>query len=71
MNVQYRSPGNGLMRFGWEDNLSVDNVQIQLKDYRRYDNHYSKSEFSSHEIKVTVEEHELILNWQTGERKTS
>ncbi|MBI5353951.1 MAG: hypothetical protein HZB50_15015 [Chloroflexi bacterium] len=69
MNVEYQSPGIGSVRFGWDQALSVDNVQIQLNDYRRYENPYSQTEFNADEIKVTAGEHALTLNWKTGERK--
>jgi len=68
LNVEYRSPGNGLVRFGWDGAFSVDNVEIQLHDYPRYDNPYVQAKFDPSEIKVTANKHELYLNWQTGER---
>ncbi len=70
LNVEYRSPGIGLVRFGWEGPFSVDNVEIPLHDYPRYDNPYVQAEFDPNEIKVSVGEHELYLNWETGERTT-
>lgn len=70
MNVQYRSPGNGLVRFGWEGALRVDGVDIELHDYPRYDNPYVKAEFDPDEIHVVTGEHELDLDWETGERST-
>ena len=71
MNVQYRSPGNGSVRFGWGGSLSVDGVVIQLHDYPRYENPYVQAEFDPTEIHVAVDAHELRLNWKTGERTTS
>ena len=70
LNVEYRSPGIGLVRFGWEGPLSVDNVEIPLHDYPRYDNPYVQAEFDPSEIRVTTDERELYLNWETGERTT-
>jgi hypothetical protein len=70
LSVAYRSPGNGLVRFGWTGTLSVDNVDIPLHDYPRYDNPYVQAEFDPDEIKVTAGDHELYLNWETGDRKT-
>ena len=70
LNVEYRSPGIGLVRFGWEEPFSVDGVDFSLHDYPRYDNPYVQAEFDSNEIKVAVGEHELYLNWETGERRT-
>jgi hypothetical protein len=68
LNVEYRSPGNGLVRFGWEEAFSVDNVEIRLHGYPRYNNPYVQAEFDPNEIRVTVGSHELYLNWITGER---
>jgi hypothetical protein len=68
LNVEYRSPGNGLVRFGWEGPFSVDGVEIPLHDYPRYDNPYVQAEFDPTEIRVAAGERELYLNWGTGER---
>ena len=54
MNVLFQLPGNGEIRFGWEGTLSVDNVEVLIKDYRRYDNSYSKAEFNGNEIEISV-----------------
>ena len=70
LNVEYRAPGIGWVRFGWEGGFSVDGVEIQLDDYPRYDNPYVKAEFDPTEIHITTDEHELYLNWKTEERKT-
>jgi hypothetical protein len=70
MNVEYQSPAVGTIRFGWNQALSVDNVEVQLNDYRRYDNPYSQTDFNADEIKVTDGEHVLTLNWISGERKS-
>ena len=69
-NVEFRSPGNGLVRFGWEGALRVDGVNIQLHDYPRYENPYVKAEFDATEISVNNGGHQLHLNWKTGERRT-
>jgi hypothetical protein len=63
LNVRYQSPGNGLVRFGWEGPLSVDGVEIQLHEYLRYDNPYVKAEFDATEIRVSAGGHELNLDW--------
>ncbi len=71
MNVEYQSPGIGEIRFGWNQPLNVGNVPVLLDCYRRYDNPYSQTEFNSDEIRIAVGQHEIILNWKTGERKIS
>ena len=69
MNVQYQSPTFGAIRFGWDQALSVDNVEVPLNEYRRYDNPYSQTEFNADEIKVADGEHLLTLNWITWKRE--
>ncbi|HTX80388.1 MAG TPA: hypothetical protein VMC62_11995 [Longilinea sp.] len=71
MNVQYRSPGNGLIRFGWEGDLSVEGAPIQVHEYPRYDNLYAKVPFDPQEINIEAGGHRLHLNWETGERSVS
>lgn len=63
LSVSYQSPGNGLVRFGWEDPFSVDGVEIQLHEYLRYDNPYVKAEFDAAEIRISAGGHELNLDW--------
>jgi hypothetical protein len=69
LNVEFQSPGIGLVCFGWESPLSVDGVEIPLHDYLRYDNPFVRAEFPSDEIQVAAGELELYLNWRTGERR--
>jgi hypothetical protein len=71
LNVEFQSPGNGLIRFGWNGPLRVDNAEIPLHDYPRYDNPFVQAAFDPAEIKVNARAHELRLNWATGERKAS
>ena len=68
MNVEFQSPGNGAIRFGWQGGFSVDGVDIQLHDYPRYDNSYVKADFGSVESHIATDEHELHLNWEMGTR---
>lgn len=70
LNVEYRSPGVGLVRFGWKGPFSVDDVEIPLQGYPRYDNPYVQAEFDPSAIRVAAGEYKLCLNWETGERKT-
>ena len=70
LNIEYQSPGNGLIKFGWETGLSVNGNEIQLHDYPRYDNPFVRAGFDPTEIHITTDEHELHLNWETGDQKT-
>lgn len=70
MNVEFQSPGNGLVRFGWDGGFSVDGVTIQLHDYPRYENPYVKAEFNADEVNISMGRHELSLNWRKSENQT-
>ena len=63
LQVRFRSPGNGLIRFGWEGPLSMEGVEIPLHNYPRYDNPYVQAEYDPVEIKVSAAGHELHLSW--------
>jgi hypothetical protein len=67
-NVEYRSPGNGLIQFGWEGPLLVDRVEFPLRDYGRYENPFAKVEFNSNSIQIANADHKLRLNWEALER---
>lgn len=69
LDLEYQSPGNGLVRFGWEGPLTVRDEEVALHAYRRYDNPYSQAEFGSDEVQISAGDHRLSLNWATGERR--
>ena len=70
MNVEFLSPKNGVIRFGWDQPLSVDQIEVEVKNYRRYENAYSQTDFNSDVIKIAAGDHKLDLNWNTRERRT-
>ncbi len=69
MNVRYQSPAIGAIKFGWHQALSVDNVEVPLNDFGRYDNPYSQTDFNADKITITAAEHALTLNWRTLEKE--
>jgi hypothetical protein len=71
LNVEYHSPGNGCIRFGWESSFSVDSVEIPLRSYPRYENPYCLADFDPPEIRVAAGDKELILNWPQVRRSFS
>lgn len=70
LHVQYHSPGNGWIEFGWNEPLRLDGKEIPLHDYPRYENPYVRAEFDPKTMKVTTREHELSLHWNTMQRIT-
>lgn len=69
MNVEFHSPGNGVVKFGWEGALTVDGEIINVDDYPRYENPYVQAEFDPTEIHIQANGKALYLNWETIERR--
>jgi hypothetical protein len=69
LDVEFHSPGNGVVKFGWDGPLSVNGGIVELDNYPRYDNPYVQADFESNKIHVQANDKELYLNWETGERR--
>jgi hypothetical protein len=69
LNVEFLSPGNGVVTFGWDAPFTLDNKIVQVDDYPRYDNPYVQAEFHPNEIHIQAHGKELYLNWETGVRR--
>jgi hypothetical protein len=69
MNVEFHSPGNGVVTFGWDGPVTVDGEIVKIEDYPRYKNPYVQAEFDPLEIHVKASGKELYLNWKTAERR--
>jgi hypothetical protein len=55
LNIEYPSPGNGLLSFGWEGPLRLDGVDIQLHNYPRNDDPYVKAPFAPPRLRSKLE----------------
>jgi hypothetical protein len=71
LNVEFQSPGNGLIQFGWGGHLRLDGAEVPLKEYPRYDNPYAQAEFWPDRIDIHSQDNWLKLDWQTGTRTFS
>lgn len=47
LNVVYRTTGGQTIKFGWEGSLIVDGKEVDIKNYKRFDNMYCQSEYMS------------------------
>jgi hypothetical protein len=68
-DVQYHSPSQGRLKFGWTGPLLQEGREIPLKDYRRYSNPYVTADFPADRVQVRCEDLSLELDWQSLERK--
>jgi hypothetical protein len=48
--VEYESPSLGTVSFGWESPLLVADEEIPIRDYPRYDNPWTQTEFLSQDL---------------------
>jgi hypothetical protein len=69
MQVEFDSPGIGVVKVGWDGPLTVDGKPVNIENYPRYDNPYVKTERDPFEIHVMAHNAELHLNWNTIERR--
>ncbi len=71
LRVDYDSPSQGRLSFGWRGPLRQDGVPVPLDDYPRYDNVYTEAPFPASEIVIRHGDHSLQLNWQAAKRRAS
>ncbi len=64
----YRSPSQGLMTFGWKQDLTVDGKPIAVHNYPRYDNPFCQAEFNTRRLEIRCDGHTAILDHETLER---
>ncbi len=67
--VAFQSPGNGLLEFGWQGPLTLDEQTIQLHRPLRYDNPFTQAEFNAQVIRIQSPAHELVLDWGSPQVK--
>lgn len=69
LRVEFDSPGNGVVRFGWKSAMTVDGAEVQLHGYPRYDNPYVLAEYDPQQIHVETNEYSLRLDWTKLQRE--
>jgi hypothetical protein len=69
LNVEFESPGNGLVTFGWHDPLVVEDEELPLGGYDRWNNPYSITEFGSLQFVIEFENKRLDLDFENGTRQ--
>jgi hypothetical protein len=70
-DVEYESPSQGMMTFGWYAPLVVAGLEVALGDYDRYDNAFVQTAFEEIRYEVDDGKYGLILDFATGEREAS
>ncbi len=69
LKVKYAAPGLGLATFDWAS-LFLGENQVQMRDYPRWDNPYTRADFNSLHYVITFRGISLDLNFGNGTRTT-
>ena len=59
----YRSPSLGKLSFGWKEALRVNDEEIPLRDYGRYDNPYCDTPFGEKVYRIRAGGEETLLDF--------
>jgi hypothetical protein len=71
LSVDYTSPSQGRIEFGWRGPFRQNGQVLALHDYPRYANIYSKASFPAERVEIQQGGHRLVLDWREGERDVS
>ena len=69
LNVAFDSPGNGVLEFGWTGPLTLDDVEIALSGYKRFDNPYTRVEVNTLVYEIAYDGVGLLLDFEKGVRE--
>jgi hypothetical protein len=69
LRVEYRSPSQGLLEFGWNGPLRQEGKVVELHGYPRYDNPWAEAAFPADRIHFRHGGSSLELDWSALERR--
>ena len=69
LDVRYTSPGRGLLEFGWRGSFRRNGRKVPLKDFPRYDNPASRTDYGAGEVTIGYDGLGLELNIEHGVRR--
>ena len=64
LSIQYTSPSQGLLEFGWKRHLKQNGQVASLNDYPRYENPYTHTSFGAKTIRIAHSEQHLDLEFE-------
>ena len=64
----YESPSLGTMKFGWTCPLTVNGKEIEIHNYKRYDNEACQAEFDTDCIEIHCDGHMAVLDFKNVQR---
>ena len=63
LSVDYNAPGLGRVRFAWEGPLTMDDREISLRNYPRFDNLYCQMAYNSGYCDIRFNDQRLLLDF--------
>lgn len=63
LDIEYHAEGIGKIEFGWTGPLMVNNKEVSLRDYPRWENPYSRTFFDSDKVLIEFNDRILELKW--------
>ncbi|MCP5067206.1 MAG: hypothetical protein GY946_11625, partial [bacterium] len=67
-DVEYVSPSQGEMTFGWHEPLTVAGLEVPISDYPRFANPYVEVGFDERRYEISAGGYGLTLDFVTGDR---
>jgi len=67
-DVEYVSPSQGVMTFGWHAPLTVAGQEVPIADYPRFENPYVEAGFDERRYEISAGGYGLLLDFATGDR---
>lgn len=68
LSVKYDAPGLGQATFDWNSPFVVAGKPIELRNYPRWENPYTRSDFGSTQYQITFGDMSLELDFESGSR---
>lgn len=65
--IRYQSPSLGLVTSGWDKPFTVNGKEINIKNYKRYDNPYCQAEFDTDQYVISYHGKEEIVEFDSIE----
>lgn len=65
--IRYESPSLGVVTSGWDQPFTVDGQEINIKNYKRYDNPYCQAEFDTDQYVISYQGKDLTVDFSGKE----
>lgn len=66
-DISYWSPSLGLVTSGWDKPLTVDGQEIDITNYKRYDNPYCQAEFDTDQYTISYGAKSMTIDFNNEE----